>query len=208
MGFIENYAAIEDVLGQLLHQVVTSVWQDCEAELTALKATRPKLKPDIPKLPLAKVHELYFQATSEDFRIEKDLAPAEERWICDYAAGELGSEAVFVTDWPASAMKFYHYQNPADPDLAVRSDLLFRGVEIVTGSQREHRYDQLIAQLRASGGDPDNPGFKYYLQAFKAGLPPHGGFGLGLERLTQKIIGLNNVKEASLFPRDMQRLTP
>jgi aspartyl/asparaginyl-tRNA synthetase len=91
---------------------------------------------------------------------------------------------------------------------AVRADLIFRGVEIITSSQREHRYEKLLSQLKKMGGDPTHPGFKYYLQAFKYGMPPHAGFGLGLERLTQKVIGLNNVKEATLFPRDLNRLAP
>ena len=106
-------------------------------------------------------------------------------------------------------MKFYHKLNEKNPNIADRFDLIFRGVEICTGSMREHRYDKLIRQLKdLAGGDPENPGFKYYLQAFQFGMPPHGGVGMGLERLTQKIIGLSNVKEASLFPRDMNRLAP
>ena len=96
-----------------------------------------------------------------------------------------------------------------ETEVAERADLIFRGVEIATISMREHRYDQLVEQLcTLAGGDPEAEGFKYYLQAFKYGLPAHGGFGMGLERLTQKMIGLNNVKEASLFPRDINRLNP
>jgi aspartyl/asparaginyl-tRNA synthetase len=116
---------------------------------------------------------------------------------------------VFVTDWPKRDAKFYHTFKEDDPEIAERADLLLRGVEIATASMREHRYEVLIKQLKEMAhGDPDNQGFKYYLQAFKYGMPPHGGFGLGLERLTEKIIGLNNVKEATLFPRDINRLTP
>jgi len=106
-------------------------------------------------------------------------------------------------------MKFYHRKNANNPELAERADLLFRGVEVATISMREHRYDVLVKQLKAlTDGDPDDPGFKYYLSAFKYGMPPHGGFGLGLERLNQKLVGLANVKEATLFPRDINRLTP
>ena len=137
------------------------------------------------------------------------MFPAEEKWICEYAKKNLGTEAVFVTEWPADEMKFYHKKMEDRPDLAERSDFLFRGVEIMTCPMREHRYPVLVQQLKDKlGVEPDNPGFKHYLSAFKYGLPPHGGFGLGLERLTQKIIGLNNVKEATLFPRDINRLTP
>ena len=106
-------------------------------------------------------------------------------------------------------MKFYHKLSSEDTQFAERADLLFRGVEVATLSMRENRYDVLMEQLKnIAGGDPEADGFKYYLQAFKYGLPPHGGFGMGLERVTQKITGLNNVKEASLFPRDINRLTP
>ena len=99
-------------------------------------------------------------------------------------------------------------RSETNPEVAERADLIFRGVEIITGSRREHRYHKLIEQLKAMGGDPENPGFKFYLQAFQYGMPSHGGFGLGLERLAQRIIGFRNIKEATLFPRDMKRLAP
>jgi nondiscriminating aspartyl-tRNA synthetase len=106
-------------------------------------------------------------------------------------------------------MKFYHKAQKGKPEFADRIDLLFRGLEIVTGSMREHRHDVLLKQLKEMAkGDPNNPGFKYFLMAMQAGMPPHGGFGMGLERLTEKIIGLSNVKEATLFPRDINRLAP
>ena len=115
---------------------------------------------------------------------------------------------MFITGFPASEMKFYHFRSETDPTVAERFDLLFRGVEIVTGSQREHRYEKILEQLKSMGGDPQHPGFKYFLQCFQYGMPPHGGFGLGLERLVAKIIGLSSVKEATLFPRDINRLAP
>ena len=99
-------------------------------------------------------------------------------------------------------------RGPKNPEVAERADLLFRGVEIVTLSRREHRYDKIVEQLRAMGGDPDHPGFKYFLQAFQYGMPSEGGFGLGLERLTALTIGFKNAKEATLFPRDTKRLAP
>ena len=106
-------------------------------------------------------------------------------------------------------MKFYHLADEENPEIAQRADLLFRGVEIVTTSMREHRYDKLVAQLKDKAkGDPESDGFKYFISAFKFGMPPHGGFGMGLERVTQELIGLGNVKEASLFPRDTKRLAP
>lgn len=208
MGFID-FDGLLSVVGGLLNYVCKSVWETSADMLKKFNATEPRLPDEIPRLKLEEIHELYSKNHSESTIGEKDLRPDEERWICEYAKKNLGSEAVFVTHWPASEMKFYHKISNEDPNFAERADLLFRGVEIATLSMREHRYQVLVDQLVSiAGGDPEAEGFKYYLQAFKYGLPPHGGFGMGLERLTQKIIGLNNVKEASLFPRDINRLNP
>lgn len=208
IGFID-YQGLLSLVSDLTKHVVDTVWQQFESQLKSWNAQPVKLPAMIPQLTLDEVHELYSKAGKDDTRGEKDLRPDEERWICEYAKKNLDSEAVFVTQWPAGEMKFYHKKSEQNPDFAERADLLFRGVEIATISMREHRYDTLVDQIKTiAGGNPEADGFRYYLQAFKYGLPPHGGFGMGLERLTQKIIGLNNVKEASLFPRDINRLNP
>ena len=208
MGFVD-FQELLGMVGGLLHHVANGIWQTHASQLEGLKAQPVQLAEQIPQLGLEEIHELYSQATGENTRGEKDMRPDEERWVTEYAKEHLGSEAVFVTQWPASEMKFYHRKSAENPDIAERADLIFRGVEIATISMREHRYDVLLDQLKTiAGGDPEADGFRYYLQAFQYGLPAHGGFGMGLERLTQKIIGLNNVKEASLFPRDINRLTP
>ena len=208
MGFIDFQDLLKTV-GELLQAVATDIWASHEKQLKSWNAQPVMLPEAIPQLTLEEIHELYSKATGQDSRGEKDMRPDEEKWITDYAKKNLGSEAVFVVEWPASEMKFYHRKSVDNPEIAERADLIFRGVEIATISMRENRYDVLVDQLKTiAGGDPDSDGFKYYLQAFKYGLPVHGGFGMGLERLTQKIIGLNNVKEATLFPRDINRLTP
>lgn len=208
LGFI-TLKDLETLLGDLLNFVVDGVWKKYELELKRWNATKPILTKEIPVISMAEIHEKYSKATGENTIGEKDLRPDEERWICDYAKKNLGSEAVFVSEWPASEMKFYHKANEENPENADRVDLLFRGVEITTGSMRENRHDVVVKQLKElAGGDPNDPGFVPLLTAMKYGMPPHGGFGLGLERLTQKIIGFNNVKEASLFPRDINRLAP
>jgi len=172
-------------------------------------AVKPVLPKEIPSMTMADIHEKYTAATGTKTVGEKDLRPDEERWICEYARDNLGSEAIFVTDWPASEMRFYHKAQAGRPQFADRIDLLFRGLEMVTGSMRENRHDIVRKQLiDMVGGDPEAPGFKYFLMAMQAGMPPHGGFGMGLERITAKMIGLNNIKEASLFPRDINRLAP
>jgi nondiscriminating aspartyl-tRNA synthetase len=148
------------------------------------------------------------QETGEDHIGEKDLAPSEEKFICEYSARHRNSDFVVVDGFPRSDAKFYHHQNKENPEIADRADLLFRGVEIITLTQREVIYENLVKQIADQGLDPNHPGLKHYLDAFKYGMPDEGGFGLGISRFVQKVIGLENIKEAELFPRDMQRLTP
>lgn len=208
MGFI-TLKELEHFLSGLLKSSVEAAWDKHEPELKRWNAAKPLLPDEIPVLTMQEIHERYSKDTGQQTVGEKDLRPDEERWICEYANKNLKSDAVFVSEWPASEMKFYHKANEADPKIADRIDLLFRGVEITTGSMRENRYDILVKQLKAlAKGDPADPGFSPLLTAMRYGMPPHGGFGLGLERLTEKIIGFNNVREATLFPRDINRLSP
>lgn len=212
IGFIQ-FEDLLDFAAQCLPELVDSVTMECKAELDMWKVPEfvlPKKAEKIPRLTIAEIHAQFFSATKEDHRKEDDLAPAEERWVCEWAQEKHGSEAVLVTGWSAQSktFKFYHRANEADPKLADRADLLFRGLEIATLSMREHRYERLIKQLKAMGGDPEHPGYAALLSAYKYGMPPHGGWGWGLERTVEKIMGLNNVKEATLFPRDMNRLSP
>ncbi|MEK7603238.1 MAG: aspartate--tRNA(Asn) ligase [Patescibacteria group bacterium] len=208
MGFI-NIDDLKEFLSGLLNHVVDEVWKVHADDLKKWNTIKPTLPKDIPSLSMEEIHDLYTKATGANTVGEKDLRPDEEKWICEYAAKNLKSEAVFVTDWPAIDMKFYHKAQDGKPELADRVDLLFRGLEITTGSMRENNHTILVKQLKEmAGGNPEDPGFKYFLMAMQAGMPAHGGFGMGLERLTEKIIGLNNVKEATLFPRDINRLYP
>lgn len=208
MGFTDLQELLA-FMGGLLNNVVNDVWENCADRLKMWNATKPLLTEQIPQISLDDIHEKYTEATGTSTIGEKDLRPDEERFICEWAKKNLQSEAVFVTKWPRVGAKFYHRFEEGNQEIAERADLIFRGVEIATASMREHRYDKLLTQLEGmAGGDPNNIGFKHYLEAFKYGMPPHGGFGMGLERLTQKIIGLANVKEASLFPRDINRLAP
>src|SRR5690606_763947 len=133
--------------GGLLQSVTTSVWDKYGKELKSWNAKPVVLADNIPQLGLEEIHELYSKATGEDTRGEKDMRPDEERWVTEYAKKNLGSEAVFVTKWPASEMKFYHRKSDENPEFAERADLIFRGVEIATISMRENRYDVLLDQL-------------------------------------------------------------
>lgn len=209
MGFVENYDEVLDTIGDLVQFVLRKVYDEHAADLKSLNAPELKLPEDgkVPRFGITEIHEMYTKATKTDTTQEADLTPDEERWIGDYVRKQLGSDLVYVKDFPLSTHKFY--QKKADDGKTVLSaDLLLRGVEISTAPLREHNYETLLQQMKDSGIDPEDPGFKYYLQAFKYGLPIHGGCGLGIDRLVQKTIGLANVKEATLFPRDINRLTP
>jgi aspartyl/asparaginyl-tRNA synthetase len=208
MCFVDFDQLLQTAEG-LLKAIVEHVCKSCQPQLKTWNVQKPKLADKLPRLTLSEVHELYEKETKDVVEDKRDLTPAEERWVCEYAKKKHGSEAVFVTEWPQYDMKFYHKTKDDDPKTAERADLLFRGVEIATITMREHRYDRLLKQLKdKTGANANEPGFKYYLQAFQYGMPPHGGFGWGLERTVEKILNLNNVKEATLFPRDMNRLAP
>lgn len=208
MGFVESHDEVLDTVGDMTQQVLKRVYDEHAADLKTLNAPELKLPEDgtIPRFTIAKIHEMYTAATKTDVTDEKDLTPDEERWICDYARKELGTDLVYATDFPAVAGKFYHKFK--DDGTVAWGDLLFRGLEIATVPLRENDYEKMLEQMTTAGLDVTHEGFKYYLQAFKYGLPQHGGCGLGIDRLVEKTIGLANVKEATLFPRDINRLTP
>jgi nondiscriminating aspartyl-tRNA synthetase len=208
MGFIEKHDDVLNMIETMVYTVLTNITKDNSDLLKRINAPEIKLLPTFPRFTVAEIHEMYFKATGKDIRHEKDLIPDEEKWVCEYARKNLGCDAVFATNFPVEAMKFYHGVNPEDPQTVLWADLLFRGVEIATCPVREHNYDKLVEQMKKAGLDPEHPGYKFYLQAFKHGLPMHGGCGFGLDRFVQKICGLANVKEAILFPRDINRLTP
>ena len=206
MAFIKDHNEVLNMVQQLIHFVLTRTYEQFAKELESLHAPKLVLKTEFPRYSMRQIHDLYQKATNTDVSQEIDLTPDEERWICDYAKEHDGCEAVFATDLPIAKMKFYHMAK--DEQTALSADLLFRGIELSTIPQREHRYTNLVEQMQTAGVKPDDPAFRFYLQAFKHGLPPHGGCGMGIDRLVEKVIGLGNVKEAILFPRDINRLTP
>lgn len=208
MGFVKDHDEVLDLVGDMTQSVLRRVYDEHAADLKTLNAPELVLPEDgkVPRFTIAEIHELYTKATKTDVTDEKDLTPDEERWICDYARKQLGSDLVYAVDFPAVAGKFYHKFK--DDGTVAWGDLLFRGVEISTVPLRENSYEKMIEQMTAKGLDVTDEGFKFYLQAFKYGLPQHGGCGFGVDRLVQKTIGLANIKEATLFPRDINRLAP
>ena len=168
----------------------------------------PLIPEKFPRITVKDLHELMKKETGKDYTAERDVSPDEERFVCEYAKKNWQSDFIFVLEFPWSDAKFYHHQNKENPEVTDRGDLLFRGVEIATLTQREVGYDKLLEQIKTKGYDANHPGLKSYLDAFKYGMPDEGGFGFGIGRFVQKIIGLDNVKEVELFPRDVQRVTP
>lgn len=207
MGFVKNHDEVLDMVGDMTAYALRKAYEEHGDDLRSLNAPELVLADKVPKITVAEIHKMYSEATGKNTTKEKDLIPDEEKWICDYARKELGSDLVFATEFPIEAAKFYH-QVDEEKGVVMWGDLLFRGLEIATCPLREYHHDRLVEQMKKAGLDPEHPGYKYYLQAFKYGLPQHGGCGFGVDRLVEKTIGLGNVKEATLFPRDINRLTP
>lgn len=204
MGFIKDHTDIMDMENKLLAYIMEELQKNCQKEFEQLGAIIPTVPEKIPALKLREAQLLIKEKTGEDYTAEPDLEPQNERWLCEYAQKEFSSDFIFITHFPVSKRPFYTYEDEEDPGYTKGGDLLFRGVEITTLAQRIHDYDKLVESMKKKGLDSEK--FSFYLQAFKYGMPPHGGLGLGLERLTAKLLGLDNVKEATLFPRDLNRI--
>ncbi|MBP6925573.1 MAG: aspartate--tRNA(Asn) ligase [Candidatus Pacebacteria bacterium] len=206
MGFINGPEDVMKMESKLLAYVSEYLQEKCSAEFALLGAEFP-LIPDAPMFPSMKLKDaqaLISKETGVDCTQEPDLEPEHERWLSEYAKKEFNSDFIFITNYPRTKRPFYAMDDPQDEGTTKCYDLLFRGLELISGNQREHRYDQLVEKMKWKGLDPEK--FSFYLQAFKSGLPPHGGLGMGLERLTARFLGLPNIKEATLFPRDINRI--
>ncbi len=204
LGFISDHTDVMVVHEQAIRKIVEAITSKHSDVLEAFQTALPLMPDSFPRLKLRRAQALISQATGEDCTSEPDLEPSHERWLCEYAKKELGSDFIYITHYPVQKRPFYTYEDEADPGYTKSFDLLYRGVEITTGGQRIHNYDKLVANIKKWGLEPEK--FSYYLQAFKYGLPPHGGAATGLERLTQKFLGAKNVKETTLFPRDINRI--
>lgn len=205
-GFIENHFTVMQLLRQVIAGMVTAVSRDAAEAVKLWEITLPRVPDTIPHIHFSEALELIYRETGEDARSEPDLAPAHERWLGEWAQREYQSEFIFVVGYPMVKRPFYTHPDPARPQYSNSFDLLFRGLELVTGGQRLYRYADYIAALDARGL-PHEP-FEGYLQAFRYGMPPHGGFAIGLERFIARLAEAQNIRETTLFPRDMNRLTP
>lgn len=205
MAFIDDWGEIVEVIEVVVKDIFKAVKKECSQDLKMFGANIPKVANKIPRIKLREAQEIIYKTTGRDLRKASDLDPQGEREISDWTKKQKESELVFITHYPTKKRPFYTHPDPEDPEFTLSFDLIGRGVEWVTGSQRINDYKKLVDNLKKFGFSPKN--FEIpYLQAFKYGMPPEGGFCLGLERITQNILGLKNVREASLFPRDMERV--
>lgn len=205
MGYIDGF---EDIMGMetgFLQYAMELLKKDYSKELQILKIQLPKVD-QIPAVRFDKAKELVSEKYNRKIRNPYDLEPEEEALIGRYFKEEYDADFVFVTHYPSKKRPFYAMDDPADPTFTLSFDLLFHGLEITTGGQRIHDYQQLLDKIEARGMTTE--GMEQYLDTFKYGMPPHGGLGIGMERLTMKLLGEENVREATLFPRDLSRLEP
>lgn len=206
MGFFDHWHEILDVQENAIKFIVQYLHVHCSEQIALLDNQIIKAPAGVPfpRLTFQEAQELYYQRTGIDERQEDDLSPAAERELCAYAQEKFGTDLVFIIDWKTVKRPFYAFPNEVNLELTNTFDLLCAGTEITSGGQRRHTYDSMVEGIVAKGMDPEN--FSDYLEIFKYGMPPHGGFGMGLERLTMTLLKLKNIREVSLFPSDPKRI--
>ena len=205
MGYIDGFEDIMAMESGFLQYTMALLEKEYARELKILDIKVPKTK-EIPAVRFDEIKRLVAEKYDRKIKNPFDLEPEEEMLISRYAKEEWDADFVFVTHYPSKKRPFYAMDDPADPTYTLSFDLLFRGMEITTGGQRIHDYHELLAKMEKRGMTDE--GMEQYLSAFKHGMPPHGGLGIGMERLTMKMMNEDNVRETTLFPRDLSRLEP
>ncbi len=203
-GFIESWFDVIDMAEYVIKFMIESINDQNADILKTHNVSIPKMAAKIPQLKLREAQEIIFKRTGRDNRQDPDLQPEDEREICKWALENKGSDLVFVTHYPVSKRPFYTFEDTEDPGYTLSFDLIGQGTEWLTGGQRINDYNKLVQNAKKRGIDLEKS--EIYLQAFRYGMPPEGGFSFGSERITMNILGLKNVREASLFPRDMERV--
>jgi nondiscriminating aspartyl-tRNA synthetase len=203
-GFIDSWTDVLEMEEYVVKFIFDQVRTKCARELEMYGAAVPEISGHIPVVRLREAQEIIYQRTGRDCRQEKDLAPEDEKEICRWAKETQGSELIFVSHFLTKKKPFYVYPDPGDPEYAFSVDLLGRGVEWSSGGQRLHDYQTIVDHIHEWGLQEKD--VELYLQSFKFAVPPLGGFALGAERVTMHILGLANIRQASLFPRDMERI--
>ncbi len=205
MSFIKDHTDVMNMLETVIRNVCTSVSVQ-HADVFARFNSQAPVLPEgtFPAFTLLEAQEIIEKEFNVTCIGEEDMEPEHERLICQYAQKEYKSDFVFITKFPTKKRAFYTYPDPANPELSRSFDLLFRGLEINSGAQRFHKYEEMVATIKDRGMDPEK--FAFYLMMHKYGVAPHGGCSTGLERLTARMLELPNVKEAVPFPRDINRI--
>lgn len=198
MGFIKDETEVRAVLEGVIRDVVEKVREKHHGIFDAFHVPVPEVGAKFPAVTLQEALQIIGVAEAPD------MEPEHERAIAEWAKKEHGSDFVFITHFPTKSRAFYTYEDPSEAPYSRGFDLLFRGLEINSGAQRIHDHDAIVARLKERGLNPEK--FSFYLEAFKYGMPPHGGCSTGLDRFTMKMLGLQNVREAIPFPRDMNRI--
>ncbi len=206
MGFIEDHTTVMAMLTDVIRGMLQTLDEDGREALAILNLSLPEVPTEIPVIHFAEAQRRIAAALGEDVEGEPDLAPAHERWLGDWARQTHGTEFLFVVGYPMAKRPFYTHPQPDCLTYSNSFDLLFRGLELATGGQRLHRYQDYLAALGGRGLSREP--FLGYLDAFEHGMPPHGGCAIGLERWVARLVGAANVRETTLFPRDINRLTP
>jgi nondiscriminating aspartyl-tRNA synthetase len=204
MAFINSWTDVRDMSEATVRHILETLKEKCAREIEFLGSTLPVMIEKTPTLSLKEVQEKIFEKTGRDSRGEKDLNPEDERNICEIMKEETGSDFVYVYGYPTRQKPFYVYPNPESPEVNEGMDLLCRGVEWLSGGRRINDYAQLMEHVHEWKLDPAK--VEMFLEAFRYGAPPEGGFAFGAERMTMQILGLKNVREAAMFPRDMNRI--
>ena len=205
MGYIDGFEDIMAMETGFLQYTMKLLAKDYQKELDMLGITLPDVS-KIPAVRFDKAKEMVAEKYNRTIRNPYDLEPEEEHLIGELFKEDYGADFVFITHYPSKKRPFYAMDDPQDARFTLSFDLLFRGLEITTGGQRIHSYQQLLDKIEAKKMTTE--GLEQYLDTFRHGMPPHGGLGIGLERLTMQLIGEDNVRETTLFPRDLSRLEP
>lgn len=205
MGFIESFTELMTLETGMIIEALSFLEENYSDEIGLLK-TRIPFVSDIPAIRFNDAKEMVAKAYNREITDFEDFEPEEEKLLCELIKKQVNSDFVFVTHYRSSKRPFYAMDTPGEPQLTESFDLLFRGVEVTTGGQRIHDYNMQVEKMLARGMNVES--FGSYLMAHKYGLPPHGGLGIGLERFIAQLLGLPNVRQATLFPRDTERLEP
>ncbi|MBU1102810.1 aspartate--tRNA(Asn) ligase [Patescibacteria group bacterium] len=206
MGFIAGWHDVTAMLTKILREVFGLLAREGAEYLKLHNAEISQVPEEIPHLKLAEMKKIIAKKYKYNVSEDTDIDPEGERLASQYAKEEFNSDFIFLTHYPWAHRPFYTMPDPENSQDTYGFDLIFKGVELVTGSQRIHLYKQLVDNMKKKGVKP--AGLEFYLEVFKFAMPPHGGWAIGSERLIQQVLGLKNVKEAVLFPRDVKRLSP